>query len=320
MDVGLMVEGQHGLNWENWRRMLATAERLGFPTVFRSDHFFMLPTHQQDSLDPYLSFTLAAAETESIRFGPLVTPITFRHPSNLGRMAAQIDLLSGGRFVMGLGAGWNEAEHRAYGIPFPATKERFDRLDEAVRLMRALWTEQPASFEGRFYRLDEAGYKSQPAPGRPPLLIGGAGERRTLRIAAEHADEWNCVTVTEPEGYAHKVQVLERHCEDVGRDPSTIARSMMVFPIAGPNERTISAIASKTMAHFSLDPEASPRVMIERMEGKGILSGTTDEVVEKLGKLAELGLEEMVLQHIDFDSDEGPEYFASEIAPQVADL
>lgn len=95
---------------------------------------------------------------------------------------------------------------------------------------------------------------------------------------------------------------------------------MMVFPIAGPNERTVNAIASRTMAHFSLDPEASPRVMIERMEGKGILSGTTDEVVDKLGKLAELGLEEMVLQHIDFDSDEGPEYFASEIAPQVADL
>ena len=168
--------------------------------------------------------------------------------------------------------------------------------------------------------MEEAGYQSQPAPGRPPLLIGGAGERRTLRIAAEHADEWNCVTVTEPEGYAHKLEVLERHCEAVGRDPATIYRSMMVFPVVGPNERTLKAITAKTMAHFSLDAEASPRVMIGRMEGKGILSGTTDEVVDKLGKLAELGLQEMVLQHMDFDSDEGPEYFASEIAPQVADL
>ena len=318
MRIGLMIEGQNDLTWERWLHIANLTERLRFASLFRSDHYFT-GNRQLQSLETWLSFAAIAREPHSYRFGALVTPITFRRPVNDARMAAQVDLLSG-RFVMGLGAGWNEAEHRAYGIPFPPTKERFDRLDEAVRLMRALWTEQPASFEGRFYRLEEAGYKSQPEPGRPPLLIGGAGERRTLRIAAEHADEWNCVTVTEPEGYAHKVQVLERHCEDVGRDPATIARSMMVFPIAGPNERTISAIASKTMAHFSLDPEASPRVMIERMEGKGILSGTTDEVVEKLGKLAELGLEEMVLQHIDFDSDEGPEYFASEIAPQVADL
>ena len=143
MDVGLMVEGQHGLNWENWRRILATAERLRFPTVFRSDHYFMLPTHQQDSLDPYLSFTLAAAETEHIRFGPLVTPITFRHPVNLGRMAAQIDLLSGGRFVMGVGAGWNVGEHAAYGLDFPSTRERFDRLSEGIEVMRALWGRGP---------------------------------------------------------------------------------------------------------------------------------------------------------------------------------
>ena len=271
------------------------------------------------SLEAWLSFAAIAREPHSYRFGALVTPITFRRPVNDARMAAQIDLLSGGRFVMGLGAGWNEAEHRAYGIPFPPTRERFDRLDEAARLMRALWTERPASFEGRFYRLEEAGYQSQPEPGRPPLLVGGAGERRTLRIAAEHADEWNCVTVTEPEGYAHKVEVLERHCEDVGRDPATIFRSMMAFPIAAPNERALRAVTSKTMAHFGLDPDASPRVMLERMEGRGIMSGTTDEVVEKLGKLAELGLEEMVLQHMDFDSDEAPEYFASEIAPRVAE-
>ena len=128
------------------------------------------------------------------------------------------------------------------------------------------------------------------------------------------------MTVTEPEGYAHKVEVLERHCEDVGRDPATIFRSMMVFPIAAPNERALKGQTAKTLAHFGIDAEASPRVFLGRMEGKGVLSGTTDEVVEKLGKLAELGLEEMVLQHMDFDSDEAPEYFASEIAPQVANL
>ncbi len=314
-----MVEGQNDLTWERWLHIAALTERLGFASLFRSDHYFT-GKRQLQSLEAWLSFAAIAREPHRYRFGALVTPITFREPVNDARMAAQVDLLSGGRFVMGLGAGWNEAEHRAYGLPFPPMKERFDRLEEAVRLMRTLWRERPASFAGRFYQLEEAAYQPQPEAGRPPVLVGGAGERRTLRIVAEHADEWNCVTVTEPEGYAHKVEVLERHCEAVGRDPATIARSMMAFPVAGPNERTLQAITAKTLAHFGIDEDASPRVFLGRMEGRGVLSGTTDEVVEKLGQLAELGLEEMVLQHIDFDSDEGPEYFASEIAPQVAAL
>ncbi|HCV00930.1 MAG: LLM class F420-dependent oxidoreductase [Dehalococcoidia bacterium] len=319
MRVGLMIEGQNDLTWERWLHIANLTDRLGFASLFRSDHYFT-GNREMQSLEAWLSFAAISREPHSFRFGALVTPITFRRPVNDARMAAQIDLLSGGRFVMGLGAGWNEAEHRAYGIPFPPIKERFDRLDEATRLMRTLWRESPASFNGRFYQLEEAGYQPQPTTGRPPILIGGAGEKRTLRIAAAHADEWNCVTVTEPEGYAHKLDVLEQHCEDLGRDPTTIFRSMMVFPIAAPNVRTLKAISAKTMAHFGLDLETSPSVMIERMEGRGVLSGTTDEVVEKLGKLADLGLEEIVLQHIDFDSDEGPEYFASEIAPQVAHL
>ncbi|HEX6031183.1 MAG TPA: LLM class flavin-dependent oxidoreductase, partial [Tepidiformaceae bacterium] len=111
MDVGLMVEGQNGLTWERWERILKMAERLGFPTVFRSDHYFIGKANQQDSLEAYLSFVMAARDTSRIRFGPLVTPVTFRSPVDVGRMAAQIDQLSGGRFVMGLGAGWNEPEH-----------------------------------------------------------------------------------------------------------------------------------------------------------------------------------------------------------------
>lgn len=310
MDVGLMVEGQHGLNWENWRRILALAERLGFPTVFRSDHFFMLPTHQQDSLDPYLSFTLAAAETERIRFGPLVTPITFRHPANLGRMAAQIDLLSGGRFVMGVGAGWNAAEHAAYGLDFPPTRERFDRLTEAIGVMRALWGEGPASFEGERYRLDGADCLPKPAAGRPPILIGGAGEKRTLRLVAEFADEWN--TPAMPlDDYRRKCETLERHCEAVGRDPAGIKRSMMSFGLVGPNEAAIERVR-------------------DVLEGKGLgrggagpaatVGGTTGEVIDTLGRLAELGLDEIEFQHFDFDSADVPEYLAAEVAGRARDL
>ncbi|MXY36788.1 MAG: TIGR03560 family F420-dependent LLM class oxidoreductase, partial [Dehalococcoidia bacterium] len=265
---------------------------------------------QQDSLDPYLSFTLAAAETESIRFGPLVTPITFRHPSNLGRMAAQIDLLSGGRFVMGIGAGWNVGEHAAYGLDFPPTKERFDRLTEAIEVMKALWSEGAASYEGTHYRLEGADALPKPESGRPPILIGGSGERRTLRLVAEFADEWN--TPAMPlDDYRHKCEVLERHCEAVGRDPATIKRSMMSCGGVGPRVPRISPTGSSLTSTARGGAAAGPAATV---------GGTTDEVIDTLGRLAELGLDEIEFQQFDFDSDEVPEYLAAEVAGPARDL
>ncbi|MGI8927211.1 MAG: TIGR03560 family F420-dependent LLM class oxidoreductase [Tepidiformaceae bacterium] len=314
MRIGLMVEGQNGLTWERWRHILALAERLAFPTLFRSDHYFI--GNQQDSLEAYLSFVMAAAETKTVRFGPLVSPVTFRSPVDVGRMGAQLDLLSGGRFVMGLGAGWNEPEHRAYGIPFPPVKERFDRLEEAIQVIRSLWGPGPASFEGRYYRLDGADCQPKPAPGRPPLLIGGAGEKRTLLLAARHAAEWNCVNLS-PEQFAHKRSVLERHCEAEGRDPATIARSMMAFALVGPSQQAIESAARGRMRMFGAPPDTSPSEFIAGMKSRGLLAGATDEVVDTLGRLAGEGLREVQFQHFDFDSDDVPEYLAAEIAPRV---
>ncbi|MBK9545682.1 MAG: TIGR03560 family F420-dependent LLM class oxidoreductase [Dehalococcoidia bacterium] len=216
MRIGLMVEGQNGLTWERWIHILKLAERLGFPTVMRSDHYFIGP--QQDSLEAYLSFAVAARETSRIRFGPLVSPVTFRSPVDVGRMAAQLDVLSGGRFVMGLGAGWNEAEHLAYGIPFPAVRERFDRLDEAIQVIKALWAPGPATFSGKHYQLNGADCIPKPTSGRPPILIGGSGEKRTLRLVAKYADEWNAVNVP-PEAYGAKVKVLEGIARPLGGTP-----------------------------------------------------------------------------------------------------
>lgn len=318
MRIGLMVEGQNGLSWERWLHILQLAERLNFPTLFRSDHYFI--GTQQDSLEAYLSFAVAARETSSIRFGPLVSPVTFRHPVDVGRMGAQLDLLSGGRFVMGLGAGWNEPEHRAYGLPFPAVKERFDRLDEAIQVIRGLWSEGEATFEGRFFRLDGANSLPKPEPGRPPLLIGGGGEKRTLRLVAQYADEWNSVNVP-PETYARKVQVLEQHCEAVGRDPATIRRSMMNFGLVGPTPEYIDRAAKRRQQMFGPTvAHLSAREFIAVARERGSIAGTTDEVMDHLGRLAELGCEEVEFQHIDFDSDDIPEYLAAEIAPKVANL
>ncbi len=318
MRIGLMVEGQNGLTWERWIHILHLAERLGFPTLFRSDHYFTGRT-QQDSLETYLSFAVAARETSSLRFGPLVSPVTFRSPVDVARMAAQLDLLSGGRFTMGLGAGWNEAEHRAYGIHFPPVKERFDRLEEAIAVLKALWTESPATFEGRFYRLEGADLLPKPPAGRPPILIGGGGEKRTLRIAAMHADEWNAVNVA-PEVYAHKVEVLHRHCEDVGRDPSTIRRSMMVFALVAPDANSLNRATEAVMRGFGAPPGTDPAAFREGARARGMIVGGTDEVVDILGRYAELGLQELQFQHLIYESDEIPEYLAAEIAPRVKAL
>jgi F420-dependent oxidoreductase-like protein len=317
MDIGLMVEGQNGLTWERWLHILEMAERLGFPTLFRSDHYFI--GEQRDSLDTYLSLAVAARETRRLRFGPLVTPVMFREPVNVGRMAAQLDVLSGGRFVMGLGVGWNEPEHRAYGIPFPPARERYERLEEAVGLMRSLWSPGAASYGGQYYRMDGADALPKPSPGRPPLLIGGSGERRTLRLVARYADEWNSVNLG-PEAYAHKVEVLERHCEAQGRDPSTIRRSMMAFGIVGPTEAAVDRASRTVMALFPDGRATSPAEFRGLARERGMIVGGTEEVVERLGRLAELGLQEVQFQHFDFDSDDVPEYLASEIAPRAASL
>lgn len=311
-----MVEGQNGLTWERWSHILSLAERLGLPSVFRSDHYFI--GTQQDSLEAYLSFVIAARETTRLRFGPLVTPVTFREPVNVARMAAQIDVLSGGRFVMGLGAGWNEAEHRAFGLPFPPVKERFDRLEEAIQLVRALWAPGEATFEGHHYRLAGADARPKPAAGRPPLLIGGGGEKRTLRLVARYADEWNSVNLG-PEAYRAKIEVLERHCEAEGRDPASIRKSMMAFGVVGPSEAHLDRAVARIQANFG-QQGGDPKAFREGLRARGFIVGRTDEVVDRLGELARLGLAEVMFQHLDFDSDDVPEYLAGEVAPRVRDL
>ena len=317
MDIGLMVEGQHGLTWERWLHIVNLAERLGFPSLFRSDHYFIGAQH--DSLEAYISLAVAARETSRIRFGALVSPVTFRSPIDVGRMAAQIDLLSGGRFVVGLGNGWNEPEHQAYGIPFPPRGERAGRLAEAVAVMRAMWGPGPASFQGRYYSLDGVDALPKPAPGRPYVLIGGSGPKRTLRLVAEQADEWNAIAAT-PEVLAESTAILTQHCEDVGRDPATIKHSMMTFALVGADQRAVDRMTERAASVMRRDPAQSLAERQQRSRERGHIVGTTDEIVEQLGRLAEAGVSEVQFQHLDFDDDETPEFLAREIAPRVKDL
>ena len=319
MRVALMVEGQNGLTWDRWRHILQLAERLNFPSVFRSDHYFTGPVEssQQDSLECFLSFVMAAEETTSLRFGPMVTPVTFRRPVDVGRMAAQIDQLSGGRLVMGLGAGWNQPEHDAYGLDFPSTRERFDRLEDAINMLQTLWSPGQSSYQGLYYQLDRADCLPTPESGRPPILIGGGGEKRTIPMAATYADEWNCVSLT-PEAYGHKRDIMARACEAINRDPDEIEHSMMMFHAVGTPD-LVEAGGKFVQRMFGGQGRSLDEFLAE-LKSMGRLVGGADETVDALGRLAEAGVAEVQFQHFMFDRDDVPEFLARDVAPQVADI
>ena len=318
MNLGVMIEGQDGLTWDLWRRIIRTTEDSGFESLWRSDHFFpFTEPRERPALETFISFVLVAEESKRIRFGPLVASMTFRHPSLLARMAAQIDELSGGRFICGVGAGWNVPEHESFGIPFPGVGERMDRLDESIRVMKALWGEGPASFEGKHYQLKDAVCYPKPVQSPLPLLVGGSGEKRTLRIVAEHADEWNFVGGG-LDVYRQKREVLERHCADVGRDPATIAHSQMAGFVIGKDEAAVTAHAEEIRARNPMFGRASTENLLEGLRSRGgWLVGTPGEVVEELGRREEAGLSRVMLQHHSQENFEVLELIATEILPQV---
>ena len=243
MKIGIVV-GPWGFTLEETIATMQTTEQLGFHSWHLGDHFFSV--NQIDSIEPYLLLALAARETERMRIGPFVTPVMFRPPSNVGRLAAQLDLLSGGRFVMGLGAGWHEGEHTTYGVDYPSLGERFDRLDEYIAVMKAMWGEGPASFEGRYYRLHEAQTLPKPAAGRPTVLIAGGGEKRTLPLVAKYAHEWNSVDLA-PDVYRHKCELLAGYCDEIGRDPGEIRHTTMTMGLIGATDAELEAEASLQM-------------------------------------------------------------------------
>jgi F420-dependent oxidoreductase-like protein len=318
--LGVMIEGQEGLNWDRWRRIAASAEDLGYESLWRSDHFMsFFGEGPHDSLETWVSLTLAAAETTRLRFGPLVCSMTFRHPSLLARMAAAVDDLSGGRLTLGVGAGWNEPEHRAFGIPFPPVKQRMDMLEEGIEVITRLFADGAASFDGHQYRLDGAQMLPKPAqrPG-PPLLVGGGGERRTLRIVARYADEWNLPLPT-PERYREKIARLAEHCRAVGRDPGEIRRSAMCPFIIGANGDEIRRRTEHLQREMARLAQMETAAVPATVRANGWLTGTPDEVIAQLRALAAEGIERVMLQHHDQTDFDVLALIAREVLPAVAD-
>ena len=316
MKIGIVI-GPWGYSLEQTIATMRTTEERGFHSWHMGDHFFSV--NQIDSIEPYLLLALAARETERVRIGPFVTPVMFRPPSNVGRWAAQLDLLSGGRFVMGLGAGWHPGEHTTYGIDFPAPRERFDRLDEYIAVMQAMWGEGPASFEGRYYRLDEADSLPKPAAGRPTVLIAGGGEKRTLPLVAKYAHEWNSVDLP-PDVYRHKCELLAGYCDEIGRDPGEIRHTMMTMGLIGTTPAELEGEAALQMLRRAPPSPTSPADYIDGLRARGALMGSSDEIVDRIGQLGESGIDEVVFIWFNLSSTNVPDWLASEVLPQVADL
>lgn len=301
--IGIMIEGQNGLNWPRWKAVLQTAEDCGYQCVFRSDHFTNASGDDVDSLELWVSLTYAASHTRRIELGPLVTPTTFRHPAMTLRMAAQVDDLSGGRLVLGMGAGWQEREHKKFGIPFYDFTRRYEMLAEALEMTRRLYdSDKPVFFEGKHFKLDDALLLPRPSrPGGPPILIGGKGPKKTLPLAAKYAREWNGVFIGLNE-YREKNALLNDLLAKEGRKSGDVKRSLMTQVIYG-------------RSNAEVQTKLGQRNTDEMWARNGIMAGTGSQIVDRIAQFAEIGVERFMLQWLNLDDIAGMEAMAKEVLP-----
>ncbi len=287
-----MIEGQEGLSWDRWRRICADTERLGFASLRRSDHLISLMgshTSERDCIECWESLALAAEWTRTIEFGPMVSPMTFRLPGVLAKLAATVDSLSGGRLILGVGAGWNENEHAVFGIPFHTQRERFDMLEAGIANMREIWN------------------KTSPKPVRNPipLLIGGKGSKRTLPLVAREAAEWNFSRLN-PDEFRDRRDELDRCCREIRRDPATVRRSVMTSFIIGRSRADLLERASQLRDVVPSLGTLSPEEVLENRQDAWFV-GTADEIGERMRELSELGIDLFMLQHFLLDDGDALE-------------
>jgi F420-dependent oxidoreductase-like protein len=309
MKLRIFTEPQQGADYQTLRNVALAAEQLGFDAFFRSDHYLKMGSVSglPGPTDAWATLAGLAVETSRIRLGTLVTAATFRLPGPLAIVVAQVDQMSGGRVELGLGTGWFEAEHAAYGIPFPPLGERFDRLEEQLAVITGLWGTaegQTFSFDGAHYRVSDSPGLPKPAQRpRPPVLLGGGGARRTPRLAARFADEFNAPFQSVADSAAGFARVREA-CEAAGRYPASMIFSVAQTVCCGKDE----AEFRRRAAAIGEDPED---LRTNR------LGGTPAEVAAKIAEFAEIGAERVYLQVLDLHDLGQLELIASDVLPQV---
>jgi len=302
LEIAIMIEGQNGLTWSRWQKIVKLVEEAGFVGLYRSDHFTNGNVPDLESLELWTSLTWLADNTKRIEFGPLVSPFSFRHPAFTARMASAVDDLSNGRLTLGLGAGWNDREHDMFGFDLLEPKPRFDRFEEGMEVVtRLLQSAEPVTFDGHYYQL--RGATLLPRPQRkngPRILIGGDGEKRTLPAVVRYADEWNCVMLL-PEKFTQKNSRLNELLSAAGRKPESVRRSMMTNCVFG---KDVSALNEKLAAR---------KRTVGELHARGVIAGNATQVKKQLAELEQSGLQRIMLQWLDLDDLEGIEALAKAV-------
>ena len=313
MQLCLMIEGQEDVSWQQWVDLARTCERSGIPALFRSDHYMNLDgSHpERAALDAWATLSALAAVTSTVRLGTLVSPATFRHPSVLAKMVATADQISGGRIELGLGAGWHQREHEAYGFPFPPTRVRIDILEEQLQIVLGSWSDETLSFQGEHYTLTDLDARPKPVQRpHPPLLMGGAAGPRSAALAARFADEYNTAFPTVEQVRERKARIGEA-CERAGRPP--IPFSVMTGVIVGADtaelHKRLARVAGLTGAESDAYVKNPP---------PGWIIGTVEEAAEQLRALGEAGVSRVMCQHLAHDDLGAVELLGGELAPLVA--
>ncbi len=311
----VMLEAQEGHSYEDILRIARTSETLGFGAIFRSDHWLpIMGDRELDATDAWATLAGLARDTVRIRFGALVSPMTFRHPSVLAKLAATVDVMSDGRVEVGFGAGWYEAEHSAYGLPFPPLKERFDRLEESLEVCMALWSDEAAAtFKGRYYSLNRAPGRPKPVQRPLPVIIGGKGARRTPELTARFATEYNTGGRIE-EWIERRARVVVA-CERIGRDPASVAYSWMTSTVVGRTEADAWQEAERRFRHAGRSGDV--RAWVAEQQGNGMVFGSAEQAAERLSASLVAGATRWYLQIVPTPSDELLQMIATEIAPLV---
>ncbi|MEP6665129.1 MAG: LLM class F420-dependent oxidoreductase [Nocardioidaceae bacterium] len=304
----MFTEPQEGATYDDLLRVATATEDLGFDAFFRSDHFLGMDT---DGLpgptESWATLAGLARETSRIRLGTLVTSATFRLPGPLAITVAQVDQMSAGRVEFGLGAGWYADEHAAYGIPFPDTRERFDRLEETLAVVTGLWRTPPGetfTYDGAFYQLTDSPALPKPVqPGGPPVILGGAGKKRTPELAARYAAEFN-MPFSDVEDTQVQFARVRAACEAAGREPASLIWSNALVLCCGANDAELARRADAI--GYDLDELRT-----------GGLAGTPDEIVDRIGQYAAVGSQRFYLQTLDLSDLEHLELVATKVMPQL---
>ena len=311
MRFAVMIEGQEDVTWDDWVALAQACERLGFEALFRSDHYLsVMDGRDRGSLDAWGTICGLAAITSTVRLGTLVSPATFRHPSVLAKNAVTADHISGGRVDLGIGTGWMEAEHRAYGFPFPPMGERMDRLAEQLEIVSGSLGTEPISFAGEHYAVEELDALPKPVQRPLPLLMGGSARRRGAALAARFASEYNVVHES-PEDAAAARGRLASACEQSGRDPATLRFSLMHQVLIGRDEGELRGRAER------LSEVTGGRETVDELR-RSAIAGTPAEVIDRLREYEAAGVERLMLQHLVHRDVEALELIAAEVAPAFA--